>query len=239
MGPAVTATAVTAVAVVVPARDEGELIAACLRSLLRAADHVADRATVRVVVAADSCTDATVDVVRHTATGDRRVGLLEGRWRQAGRARRAGTERAVADLGTPAAATWLAATDADSEVPEGWLHDHLVAAGAGWHAVAGTVRLRTLDTDLAARFAAGYLLPTDRPHPHVHGANLGIRLDAYREVGGWPVDGPTGEDQRLWDAVRRSGRPYGSDVALHVHTSDRRIARAPGGFAARLAELAP
>ena len=230
---------ITTLAVVVPARNEEELLAACLRSLVRAADHVDDRATVRVVVAADSCTDGTVDVARRAAARDARVRVIEGRWGQAGRARRAGTRRAVADLGTSATTTWLASTDADSDVPRRWLQDHLAAAEAGWHAVAGTVRLRTRDADLAARFASGYPLPIDRPHPHVHGANLGIRLDAYREVGGWPIDGPTGEDQRLWDAVRRTGRPVWSDVALHVHTSDRRVARAPEGSAARLAELVP
>lgn len=230
---------IAGLAVVVPARDEAELLPACLDSLRRAADRVADRVAVRIVVAADACTDATVPSVRRAAVDDPRLSVVVGRWHQAGRARRAGTARAVAQLGTAATTTWLASTDADTQVPERWLVDHLAAAEAGWHALAGTVRLRTHDPHLAARFAAVYPLPEDRPHPHVHGANLGIRLDAYAAVGGWPVDGPTGEDQRLWDAVRRAGRPVWSSVALHVHTSDRRIARAPAGFAARLAELVP
>lgn len=230
---------ITAVAVVVPARDEQELLPACLRRLRRAADRVEHRVTVRIVVAADSCADTTATIARRAARDDPRVAVVEGSWAQAGRARRAGTEHAVAGEVAPAEAIWLASTDADSEVPRGWLEDHLAAAEAGWHAVAGTVRLRTRDTELANRFAAHYPLPTDRPHPHVHGANLGIRLDAYEMAGGWPTASPTGEDQRLWDAVRRAGRPVWSRATLHVHTSDRRLARAPAGFAARLAELVP
>lgn len=227
------------VVVVVPARNEQRLLPACLRSLQVAADGLEGHLAVRIVVAADACDDATVPLALDIAASDPRIEVVQGRWRQAGRARRAGTAHAVAQLTGPADTVWLAATDADSEVPPRWLEDHLAAATAGFHAVAGIVRLRTHDHQLATRFAARYALPSTGPHPHVHGANLGVRLDAYQAVGGWPTDGPTGEDQRLWDAVRRAGHPVSSSIALHVHTSDRRIARAPDGFAARLAELVP
>ena len=50
---------VTAVGVVVPARDEQERIGRCLRSLRRALDHVPDGVDTAVAVVLDRCTDAT------------------------------------------------------------------------------------------------------------------------------------------------------------------------------------
>jgi hypothetical protein len=37
----------------------------------------------------------------------------------------------------------------------------------------------------------------DGTHPHVHGANLGIRADAYSDAGGWN-DLTVAEDHCLW-----------------------------------------
>jgi hypothetical protein len=50
---------VTAVGVVVPARDEQERIGRCLRSLRRALAHVPDGVDTAVAVVLDRCTDAT------------------------------------------------------------------------------------------------------------------------------------------------------------------------------------
>ena len=73
-------------------------------------------------------------------------------------------------------------------------------------------------------------------HPHVHGANLGVRSDAYRAVGGWSAIA-SGEDHALWNAVRRAGYPTLSTRSIHVVTSGRRVGRAPDGFAAHLCAL--
>jgi hypothetical protein len=73
-------------------------------------------------------------------------------------------------------------------------------------------------------------------HPHVHGANLGVRGDAYLAVGGWSAI-PSGADHALWDAVRRAGSPTLSTRRIHVVTSGRRIGRAPAGFGADLRAL--
>src|SRR4030095_5822924 len=49
-----------------------------------------------------------------------------------------------------------------------------------------------------------YEIPEDRPHPHVHGCNLGVRGDAYLDAGGWPgMD--LAEGDRLWNAIRERG----------------------------------
>jgi glycosyltransferase involved in cell wall biosynthesis len=228
---------IDAVAVVIPARDEQARLPGCLHSVAAAVAALPTDIEVVTVVAADSCTDTTVAVAASHADRDPRVRVLPGRWGTVGAARRAGVEVAEAHLNAPPPRTWLAATDADTQVPEDWLTRHLELAAAGWHAVAGVVRLAGADPRLEARFLASYPVLPDEEHPYVHGANLGVRADAYAEVGGWPTRSPTGEDQKLWDAVRASGRPAVASPASVVATSARLRSRAPKGFAARLREL--
>jgi hypothetical protein len=237
-----------AVAVVVPARDEHELLPDCLDRLVDAADAVGagiepsdtgDGIAVTIAVAADRSSRSTLAVAEGYARRDPRIAVVPGRWDHAGQARRAGTAAATARLGvrsTPAR-TWLASTDADTSVPPSWLATQVRLAEEGWEAVAGIVRIAAADPVLQARFEASYPLPTDRPHPYVHGANLGVRLDAYLAVGGWPTTIATGEDQRLWDRLRGAGHRTLASTALRVTTSDRTEGRAPDGFAARLREL--
>ena len=67
-------------------------------------------------------------------------------------------------------------------------------------------------------------------HPHVHGANLGLSLDAYLQVGGVPAV-PLHEDVLLVEAVRRSGLPWCATDTTRVTTSSRRSGRLAGGFA--------
>ena len=45
---------------------------------------------------------------------------------------------------------------------------------------------------------ADYIARPDGTHAHVHGANLGIRADAYLDVGGWS-DASLAEDHCLWN----------------------------------------
>jgi hypothetical protein len=69
----------------------------------------------------------------------------------------------------------------------------------------------------------------------VHGANLGVRADAYLEAGGF-AGLATGEDHALWNALRQRGRRMVSKRAVKVTTSSRIRARARHGFAGFLAE---
>ncbi len=73
----------------------------------------------------------------------------------------------------------------------------------------------------------------DGTHPHIHGANLGVRADRYVDVGGW-ADLKTAEDHDLWGRLRRTGARLLSSAHLQVVTSGRRIGRAPSGFAGAL-----
>jgi hypothetical protein len=140
---------------------------------------------------------------------------------------------------TGLAATWLATTDADTVVPPGWLRRQLGYAGQGWDVVLGTVTV----TDWAghpphtpAVFEARYAFGAG-PHPHVHGANLGIRASAYLAAGGFrPLR--TAEDHALLAAASEAGCQVLQAADITVETSARRQARAPRGFSHALRALA-
>jgi len=226
--------AIGAAGVVVPAHDEETLLPACLAALLRAARAVP--VPVHVLVVADACTDRTAAVAR--AGGARVLGI---RARNVGAARAAGMTallRLTAKRHGPAA-TWLATTDADTVVPAGWLRRQLQYAGAGWDVVLGTVTVAGWDEHpphvpdaFAARYAFG-----PGPHPHVHGANLGVRASAYRAAGGFrPLR--TAEDHALLAAATQAGCAVLQAGDIAVETSARRQARAPDGFGHLLRTLA-
>lgn len=224
------------VGVVVPARDEADRIGAAVTSIRRSLSATPSIVGT-IVVVADHCSDDTAAVAQR-ALGAAGV-VLEASEGCVGRARARGTEAALTVLGSPLRHTWLLTTDADSTVPVDWVRSHLAIADAGAAAVAGIVRVDDLNEHppaVAERFARTYVTNPDGSHPHVHGANLGVRADAYRAVGGWPSI-PTGEDHALWQRIRAVGWPTVSSIDAWVTTSGRRVGRAPAGFADHLAEL--
>lgn len=122
-----------------------------------------------------------------------------------GAARAAGmTELLRLMSGPDPAAVWLATTDADTVVPPHWLRRQVSHADQGWNVVLGTVTVADWSEhppDVPAAFAARYE-SGDRPHPHVHGANIGIRASAYQAAGGFrPL-----RDGRRPRVARRRGR---------------------------------
>lgn len=219
-----------AVAVVVPARDEQALLPACLDSVAAAVDALrAERPEVRtrVVVVLDACTDGSAGVVAGRA-GVAAVRTAAG---SVGVARAAGVEAAATWASSEGARTlWVASTDADSVVPPHWLVAHLGWAAEGIGLVVGTVQPRPGDLSPAALSAWHQRHTTADGHDHVHGANLGFTLDAYRAAGGFPPV-PTHEDVGLVAAARAAGVPSLATGAVPVVTSGRRTGRAPGGFA--------
>lgn len=215
--------------VVVPAHDEQELLPGCLDALARAVRALDGRATVRTVVALDACTDGSAGVAR--AAGATTVRLVA---RRVGAARRAGVDALLAT----GPVDWIATTDADSAVPAGWLHAHLDALADGHDALVGTVAVTDWadhPDDVRSWFRDVYDLSGD-PHPHVHGANLGVRTSAYRAVGGFaPLR--TGEDVALVAALGAGGHRVHRTRTTPVATSARRVGRAEHGFAGRLVSL--
>jgi hypothetical protein len=253
---------VTAVGVVVPARDEQDRIGRCLTSLRSALARVPDGVTTAVAVVLDRCTDATPD----------RVAALVADWPQAtvltvpaagppsggtpqvtaiGRAGPLGRGvGALRDFGLrvlldrlsehPVAGTWLLSTDADTTLPPDWVRAHLQHAADGVDAVAGLADLGTTD-HLAAEALWRYRALVAHglhgaTHHHVYGANLGVRADAYLAVGGFPPDG-SGEDHGLWQRLAAAGYTLAQPVGIRVRTSARLRGRADGGLAGLLRAL--
>lgn len=227
------------IAVVVPARNEGHSIEACLHTVLRAAHRLGmDRRHVAIVVVADSCDDATAGVARRVLRCDGHVMTVDVG--NAGAARALGTDCALAHLAcAPLHTVWTAHTDADTIVPPWWLVAHRLIAERRFAALAGTVDVDSFHdhpTGTERRHLQRYGVRGDH-HPHVHGANMGVRADAYRAVGGW-ARLPHGEDHALWMALRRAHYPVLSTGHVTVVTSGRQAGRAVDGFADYLTVLA-
>lgn len=239
------------IGVVVPARNEADAIARCLASVRTAAQLVSPHADVHVVVVADCCTDDTARIARTAIQGWGEV--LLSTHANVGAARRDGTalilrrlaaqHRAASTSPQPAddplARTWLLTTDADTTVLPEWVVTHLRLARAGAVGVAGMVAVDSFadhPAHVERLHRSRYVIHADGSHPHVHGANLGFRADAYLAVGGWRSL-TTAEDHDLWDRLRADHVAMVSTIESPVTTSGRRAGRAPLGFANHLALL--
>ena len=123
----------------VPARDEQDLIGACLDAL--AAQRGVPAEAWEVIVVLDACTDDTGGrggAGRARATPRCRVRVLSGPGRGAGPARRVGMDAAAARL--PADGL-IACTDADSVVAPDWVAAQLAAVSAGARAIGGRIEI--------------------------------------------------------------------------------------------------
>ncbi|HEY0814308.1 MAG TPA: glycosyltransferase [Pseudonocardia sp.] len=223
------------VGVVVPARDEADRIVACLAAIATAV-RVAGCPAVTCVVA-DRCTDATAALAR-AAGADVVVNPLP---RRVGTLRTIGVDRVGALLGGVTERIWLLSTDADTVVPPSWVVDHLRHAEAGADAVAGAVDLddpHALSADVLARYTTLVARRVaDRTHGHAYAANLGVRADAFRRVGGYPAVA-SGEEHALLNRLRRAGFRVVSPTDVRARTSARTQGRAQGGLADLLRGLA-
>ena len=224
------------VAVLVPARDEESLLPRCLRSIQFARQGLQAHVSSDVIVVSDRSLDRTRAIgTKLLGSSGVAVALEAG---CVGVARAVAATLAVTRFqGIPACKFWLANTDADCEVPPTWLRDQLELASRGVQGVTGVIDVddfREHQAHVPQRFRSTYRVHADGTHPHVHGANLGVRLDAYLRAGGW---GPLrhSEDHDLWTRLRESAASLVSDASLVVVTSGRRVGRAPSGFAAALA----
>lgn len=220
---------VSRVLVVVPAHDEEAVLGRCLDhvAIAAAVDQIGPDVTVRTVVVLDDCSDASA-----TIAAGHDVEVVASCARNVGVARALGIAVAARDV-VDASATWVATTDADSRVGVSWLADHLAVARAGHDALIG--RVRPDPADLLPAVMGEWHRRHRRLGHHVHGANTGVRLGAYRAVGGFlPL--ATGEDVALVEALRAHGASVACGGAPVV-TSGRGRARAPDGFASYIGAL--
>lgn len=235
--PAPTLAAVRRVTVVIPARDEAELLPSCLRALSRASARLRTARLrglqTRVVVVADRCTDATEALA--LAGGAQVVRSRHGR---VGAARHQGVLHALAGAAADGIApeqTWICSTDADTLVPPTWLARQVALADSGYDALIGTVEPTHLPPDLLRAWQARHTLTED--HTHVHGANLSFRGSAYLSVGGFDaVD--LHEDVGFVQRLQRSSLRWRATDTLRVATSGRLSSRVEAGFAGYLTQLA-
>lgn len=226
------------VGVVIPARDEADGIGAAVESVVDACAAVRQRCT--IVVVDDASSDGTTSVARAALYSHDGPGyVLPVRAGRASRARSAGADLFGRTIEDPTR-SWMLSTDADSVVPHDWVARFLTHAAHGAVAVAGVVEL--IDDEDGRRVGPawrtdyGATISADGSHPHVHAANLGVRMDVYTEAGGF-AGLERAEDIDLWRRIRAIGHAPVADAGLVVATSARLAGRVEVGFASALQRL--
>lgn len=212
-------------AAIVPAHNEEDHILSCLTALQVATRFPRLRGEqTLVIVVLDTCTDSTRRLAKSLG-----VTTIALEARNVGAARALGSELALA-----AGARWLAFTDADTQVAPDWLSAQLAQRH---DVVCGTVAVRdwgSYGDTMRLHYEATYNDADD--HRHIHGANLGVSADAYKQAGGFkPLR--SSEDVALVEALKASGASIAWSAAPRVFTSARRVFRAPDGFGATLARV--
>jgi glycosyltransferase involved in cell wall biosynthesis len=223
------------ISVLIPARNEEMLLPRCLASVLRSRALLPPSISCDVVVAVDRSTDATLAIATDMLSGYGTVAATEAG--MVGQARALAAAIALENHADVRSRCWLANTDADCIVPEDWLLKQISLADEGMEAIAGIVDVDSFHEHaphVVDRFHATYAIHPDGSHPHVHGANLGLRADAYLRAGGWR-ELATAEDHDLWQRLLHTHAKIISTSRLRVVTSGRRQGRAPHGFAGALA----
>ncbi len=216
--------------VVVPAHNEFSVLTRCLSAIRTATTAVA--VPTSVVVVLDACDDDSETLAGQFGPDVHFVPIEE---RNVGAARAAGFRYAKSALGSAGKRTWYATTDADTEVSSDWLVRQL---GSAADMVLGLVRVgqwRNHSEEVASLYEDRYRAEASGHH-HIHGANMGFSSDAYWRVGEFAALA-SGEDVDLVERFEAAGCRIHWDETLWVTTSDRRNARAPGGFADHLAEV--
>jgi glycosyltransferase involved in cell wall biosynthesis len=224
------------VSVIIPARNEEKLLPRCLASVLEARHHLPANTSCDIVVAVDRSNDETFSIATRLLKGRGTVVSLSAG--AVGEARALAAEVALRRHRGPLDRCWLANTDADCCVPKTWLADQIMLGSMGVEAIAGTIDVNDFSehaTGVDLLFRSSYHVAADGTHLHVHGANFGVRADAYLRAGGWGCLS-TAEDHDLWQRLADHGTNRISIDRVRVITSGRRIGRAPHGFAAALSE---
>ena len=208
--------------IVIPVHNEEACLDSCLQAVVKAASSSKLHGEiVQILVVLDSCTDGSACIAARLG-----IQTLQVQARNVGIARATGAQRCL-DMGV----RWLAFTDADTLVSPDWLVEQLDQRS---DAVCGTVAVNDWSghaPQLAVRFKAFY---NDAPgHRHIHGANMGVSAQAYRDAGGFPPLACS-EDVALVHALQARGASISWSAAPRVVTSARKNFRAAGGFGATL-----
>jgi glucosyl-3-phosphoglycerate synthase len=239
------------VSVVVPARNEEELVGSCLEAL--AEQEGVNPEEYEVLLVLDRCTDETEARAREIADAHPRFELhfLGGPGKGSGHARRMGMELASArllGLGRPKGL--IASTDADTVVASDWLAAQLRAVSRGALAIGGRIELTEgslpesifrWHTELGRRRHESLLSEPDRlgktEHWQFSGASLALTAKIYQEIGGLEPRVAL-EDEHLEEVLCRHDVPIERLLSVRVTTSVRLEGRAKQGLARDLAAAA-
>jgi glucosyl-3-phosphoglycerate synthase len=237
--------------VVVPARNEEDLIATSLRAL--AAQTGIEPYEYEVLLVLDGCTDATAERSREVAAAHPllRLHLINGPGMGSGHARRAGMDAAcdrLNGLGRPEGL--IASTDADTVVAHDWLSAQLAATERGARAIGGRIELGpgTLPQAVVRWHSERgrsrhqkLLADPDRlgaaEHWQFSGASLALTAETYARVGGLEPRA-TLEDEGLEQILRKERIPIERLLSVRAITSSRLEGRASQGLAYDLATAA-
>ena len=239
--------------VVVPARDEEQLISSCLEAIATQERVAHDEYEILLVL------DQLYGPNRSTRPRDRagrrprlRLHLLDGPGEGSGPARRVGMDAACARLlqvGRPEGL--IACTDADTVVAPDWLAAQLRAVSDGARAIGGRIELAddgSLPESVWRRHAEeGHrrherLLSDPEPkgetqHWQFSGASMTLTAAVYTQVGGLePLTAL--EDEHLERALRQHDVPIHRLLSVRVTTSPRLEGRATRGLSYDLARIA-
>ncbi len=235
--------------VVVPARDEAELIVACLEAL--AGQTGIDPSAYEVILVLDRCTDATAELARGAGAErpELRLHVCDGPGQGVGAARKLGMDLACARLlGLGRTDGVIASTDADSTVAPDWLGIQVDAVAGGARAIGGRIELFPADAAAldpgtlerrrarTAGRAAG-VRAGERPgveHGQFSGASMALAAATYAEIGGLDPIAAL-EDEALERSLERHGVRIERRLDVRVTTSGRVRGRAARGLAFDLA----
>jgi glucosyl-3-phosphoglycerate synthase len=234
--------------VVVPARDEQDLIASSLRAL--AAQSGLEPYEYEVLLVLDRCTDVTADRAREVACAHPwlRLHLLDGPGLGSGHARRIGMDAACERLtGLGRQEGLIASTDADTVVAHDWLSAQLDATDRGARAIGGRIELGTgwLPQSVVrwhserGRYRHQKLLADPdqlgaTEHWQFSGASLALTAETYARVGGLEPRA-TLEDEGLEQVLRKERIPIERLLSVRATTSSRLNGRTSQGLAHDLA----
>ena len=239
------------VSVVVPARDEEELIGACLRVL--AEQRYVSHDEYEVLLVLDRCTDSTAERAREVSKTYPSLNLrfLNGSGKGSGHARRLGMDAACARLLASRGPDGLiASTDADTVVAPDWLATQLEAVYRGASAIGGRIELAPDDSlpdsvfrwhtergrRRHQRLLADPSVSGRTEHWQFSGASLSLTAAVYREIGGLEPLASL-EDENLERTLRRRGIPIERLLSVRVTTSARLIGRAERGLSHDLSRV--
>ena len=237
------------VAVAIPAHNEADWIARCLKAL----DQRLGGVEFHVVLLVNNSTDATAGIARGLRPGlSYALDVVEhhfpSKQQTAGQARRLAMDLAARKLPPNGV---LLGTDADGQVAPDWLAANLAHIRRGADAVAGRAVLDPADAAAipailhendARECAYGELLdeidhlldpdPSDPwpRHTEHSGASICVTLGAFRRAGGVPPIA-VGEDRAFFAALRRADARIRHAPDVCVTVSGRIDGRAAGGMA--------